>query len=289
MSDILEKDTKNCNSRKRAVCIFALISGVICAVICCLAMAFEFEAESKLFKPDAVFAIIYEILCVLCSFVAIILCAFFIPKRTEAESPCSEEENGDFYFRNDYAPVKAVRYTAAGLVFIASLADFIVIFSNPRVQVLPPILEIARLLAAFALVLYFLPEISDMIEDFFGKVHLYCGLFGLLWFFFTVLREYFRMDVPIASHYRMLGHMALIICMVALLFELKLKTGALTIKRRLAFLSVGFILGFSFGFGQIVMMVLGKAPSFSNCATAVVVLAVSCYFGIKLAFEESLI
>ena len=72
--------------------------------------------------------------------------------------------------------------------------------------------------------------------------------------------------------------------MIALLFELKLKTGVHAIKRRLAFLSVGFIIGFSFGFGQIVMMVLGKAPSFSNIASAVIVLAISSYFGIKLAF-----
>ena len=283
MSLIIAKDAKNCNSRKRAACIFALISGVICAVIYCLAMAFEFEAASKLFKRDAVFSTVYEILCVLSSFAVVIICGFFVPKKSESESLYSDEES-DFYFRKDCAPVKAARYAAAALIFTASLADFIVIFSNPRGQVLPPVLEIARLLAAFALVLYFLPEVSDMIEDFFGKVHLYCGLFGLLWFFFTVLRDYFRMDIPIAAHYRILGHIALIVCMVALLFELKLKTGVHAIKRRLAFLSIGFILGFSFGFGQIVMMILGKAPSFSNCASAVIVLAVSCYFGIKLAF-----
>ena len=275
------------NVKKADLCLrfFALIAGAICAVICCVAMALEFEAETKLFKSDAVFVTVYEMLCVICSLCAVVF-SVFLTKKSAGDIASPEEEDDDFYFKKDRAPVKAVRFTAAALIFVASLVDFIVIFSNTKLQVLPPILEIARLFAAFAIVLYFIPEIADTVEDFFGKVHIYCGLFGLLWFFFTVLREYFKMDVPIASHYRILGHMALIICMVAIMFDLKIKTGAYAVKRRLAFLSIGFIFGFSFGVGQIVMTILGKAPSISSIASAVIVLAMSCYFGIKLAFDR---
>jgi len=68
------------------------------------------------------------------------------------------------------------------------------------------------------------------------------------------------------------------------MFDIKLRTGALSIKRRLAFLSVGFIVSFGFNFGRLVMLLFGKNPSFFDTVIMIYCLAFSVYFGARLLF-----
>ncbi|MBQ9691764.1 MAG: hypothetical protein IJV70_01245 [Clostridia bacterium] len=282
MNKLAGKDIENHYFRKRAVRMFALLSAVVCAVIFSAALVLEFDTEKGVYAQNAVFAPLAETAAVLCSLAAAIMCVF-IPKEKETEYLFPEENRYDFYFRFDPLPVKAVRYVTALVIFLESLADFVMVSLEGN-YLFSPWFEILRLVLAFALALYFVPELADMGGGFFGKAHLYCGSVGCLWFFFTVIKCYFDMSLPIPSHYRIAEHICLILCLLGIMFDIKLRTGALSIKRRLAFLSVGFIVSFGFNFGRLVMLLFGKNPSFFDTVIMIYCLAFSVYFGARLLF-----
>lgn len=284
MDKIKGKDIEKFYFQKRSVRIFALFSGLICAALFSIATVAELELEKGVYSQSAVFAPIAEIACVLLCFASAVLCFILVPKEKESESLFPEENRYHFYFRFDPVPLKAVRYVTALVIFLEGMADFIIIFSGAERYILPPVLEVVRLLAAFALTLYFVPEIADISEAFFGKIHLYCGSAGVLWFFITIIREYFATDTPFSSSYRIMEQIVLVTCLLGLIFDIKLRTGAFSVKRRLAFLSVGFIAGFGFNFARVMMMLFGKMPSASDMVLLFVELAISIYFGAKLVF-----
>ena len=282
MDKLAGKDIEKYYFRKRAVRIFALLSAVVCAVLFSAALVLEFDTDKGIYAQDAVFAPLAETAAAVCSLAAVIMC-IFIPKEKETENLFPEENRYDFYFRFDPLPVKAARYVTALVIFLESLADFVMV-SLAENYLFSPWFEIVRLVLAFALALYFVPELADMSAGFLGKAHLYCGSVGCLWFFFTVIKSYFDMSLPISSHYRSAEHLCVILCLLGILFDIKLRTGALSIKRRLAFLSVGFIVSFGFNFGRLVMLLFGKNPSFFDTVTMIYCLTLSVYFGARLLF-----
>ena len=283
MDKLAGKDIEKHYFQKRAVRIFALISALICAILFSVALVLEFDSEKGVYAQKAVFAPLAEGAAVICSLVAVVMCAIIIPKEKDEEHIFPEENRYDFYFRFDPLPVKAVRYITALVIFLESLADFVIV-SLSESYLFSPWFEIVRLILAFALALYFVPELADMSKGFFGKAHLYCGSVGCIWFFFTVIKCYFDMGMPIQSHYRIADHLCIILCLIGIVFDIKLRTGARSIKRRLAFLSVGFIAGFSFNFGRLIMLLFGKGPSFFEMLTMVYGLILSLYFGVRLLF-----
>lgn len=283
MDKLAGKDIEKYYFRKRAVRIFALISAVVCAVLFSIALVSEFDTAKGVYAQNAIFAPIAETAVVVCSFAALIMCAVIVPREKETEHLFPEENRYDFYFRFDPLPVKAVRYITALIIFLQSLADFVMVALSES-YLFSPWFEIVRLLLAFALALYFVPELTDMSAGFLGKAHLYCGTVGCFWFFFTVIKCYFDMSFPIPSHYRITEHLCVIFCLLGVLFDIKLRTGAGSIRSRLAFLSIGFILSFSFSFGRMVLLLFGKPLSFFEVVIAVYTLILSIYFGARLIF-----
>lgn len=268
--------------RKRAARIYALTAGLVVGMLFSFAFVAELDTENLIYAADSSVAPLAHIVASVMAIVALLLPFVMIPKEAEQEKLLSETEDYCFYFRLQGVAVKSVRYVVGAVIFLESCAELVVTLAGVNEIGVTFAAAILRAIFGFALSLYFLPEIAEISEKFGGRIHVYCGIAGVMWFFLTVIMLYMRKDVVLGSGFVKMEYIVLLACMLALVYDISMRTNIASIRARLGFMGAAFILAFGFNSGKLVMMLYGKTLSFSSVAISITQFMLAVYFGSQL-------
>lgn len=272
--------------RKRAVRIFAAASSFAAGVLFILAFAVSFEPETALFgHGDMLFpagAVICIVSCVICA----IYCRFAIPKNKETGSVLPDENKFEQYYRLDSGAMKAARYVCAGALFAEGIVRIYLLFRGDLSSSVQPIVAILAVLLFLPLTLYFVPEISSLTAPAYPKIHLVYGLAGVLWFIFNVIYLYFDRSVALSSPYTLFIQIMLLAIMLAVVYEIKMRTDSPSPRMRLATLCIAVILTGGFTLGRITMLICGKVVSPDDVTGIVTAAGFTVYLFARLFFYD---
>lgn len=265
---------------KRAVRIVSLVCAVLLSVLFSLAFALEFSVGNAVFKSDGVWSqIAYYTSLAVCLLICI-LTFVLIPKEKREEGTFPLENEYVSYYTLDNMFVKMYRVILALLICVQGVvfSTYYALSGNGRFT------AVLLLLLSVGMALYFVPEITERLGNFGGKLHLVFGIFGMVWLLASVFVAYFDRTYPLASKYISLTEIGYIITLLALTYELRYRFDGTCIRARLAGMCSAFVFGFGFGVGRMIMLITVGQVNYGDTAHAVVMLALSVYFGIRVFF-----
>ncbi len=265
---------------KRIVRIVALCLAFLLAVIFSVAFALDFQPEHALFENGSVPAQIAYYGSFALAAAVFILAFVLIPKEKAEQGTFPKENEYVNYYTLDNTFIKIYRICLAALICVqgAVRSVFDGINGGGYLKV------IVMLLLSVAMALYFVPELTEMIGVFGGRLHLAFGIFGMIWMLASTFTTYFDRTLPLASEYIVLAQIGYILALIALTYELRYRFDGTHIRARLASASAAFVFGFGFGVGRIVMLMTVGQVSYGDTASAITMLAISAYFGIRVFF-----
>ncbi len=276
--------------RKLGVRVFALIGGLITAVMFSIALVRDFlpskqifEIGAELFQNTLYISLVMMLACFL-------FCAFAIPKENKdpnsrlADAP--EDYKFSEYYRLDNPIMRFCRYACA-ILLSAQGAVRMYLFAVGELLAEPAfIVTSLSVFLIFPLVLYFLPELAQPLAGGNKKAHLGFGAVGLFWFVLTVIYHYYDNTVALSSPYKLMLQIMLIAVLLAMTEEIRYQTSAPALRARLATLCSAFIAAFGFSVSRIVMLICGKAVGLDDTVSVFIGLAFAVYFGARLLFYD---
>jgi hypothetical protein len=143
---------------------------------------------------------------------------------------------------------------------------------------------ILTLFLSTAFALYFVPEITEKIADLGGRLHLVCGILGILWLLVNTFIAYFNRAVPLSSEYTVLSEVGYILLLLAMTYEIRFRLDGSCIRARLATSCAAFLFGTGLGVGRAVMVATVGQVSYTDTALIYATLVLSLYFGVRVIF-----
>ncbi len=276
--------------RKLAVRLFAFVCGLLTAILFSVALVRDFLPDRQIFEIGA--RLFYDTVYISLGMmlVCFLFCAFAIPKeKKDPDSRLADAPEGyEFieYHRLDNPIMKFFRYACAVLLF-AQGAVRVYLFVTGNL-LLDPAFFITTLTVflIFPLVIYFVPELAQILAGGNKKAHLGFGTVGLFWFVLMVIYHYYDRTVVLSSPYKLMYLIMLIITLLALTEEIRYQTSLPAIRARLATLCSAFIATFGFSVSRAVMLICGKSVSLEDTVSVFIGLAFALYFGARLVFYD---
>lgn len=275
-------------NKKRTVRIFAAGASLLSGIFFIIAFIFSFEPETALFKRGDMMFFAGEMVCLAACLIAVLFCRFLIPenKETASESPLPEENRFDRYYVLDSGAMKAARCFCAGALLIEGAVRIYLLFSG-KLSVLPsPVVAVLAVMLFLPLMLYFVPEIASLTAPSYPKVHLVYGLIGVLWFIVNIIHSYFDRSLALSSPYTLFVQIMQLSVMLAIVYEIRMRTDSPAPRLRLAALCIAVILTGGFTLGRIAMLICGKIVSADDVAGIVTAAGFTVYLFARLFYYE---
>ena len=267
---------------KRAVRIISLVSAILLAVLFSVAFALDFEVKRAMFKNGSVLADTVFYASLILPAVIFIITPILVKKQSQAEGTFPKENEYISYYTLDNGFVKILRICISLVIAVEGVVRAVAAATANK-----GILSVAgMLLLSLCLALYFVPEITEKLGAFKGRVHTVFGMVSLLWFLLNIIGTYTQRDFALSSDYFVLAEVGYVLAMLALTYEMRYHLDGGYLRTRLATSCAAFTFGFGLGFGRLVMLMACGQVSLEDTATAVTMLAVSLYFGARIFFYE---
>lgn len=171
---------------------------------------------------------------------------------------------------------KAVRMIGGGIFAVGAVMRLVFSFNqDTSSSPLPAIVTVLMLLFYVCLTLYFFPEAGAR----FGVPSLpsVCGLLGAVAFIIDTLSTYADMSIPIASEYRILTATSIVLLLLALVSELRIRIAEPNPHGYLALISVASTVAGSVSIGRIISILGGKAVSDFEIARTLCGIGITVY------------
>lgn len=266
--------------RKRIVRITALTMAAVLAIVFSVAFALDFEPEHALFKNGSMIARIAYYGALAVSAVMFAFAVIFVPKEKAEQGTFPAENEYADYYTLDNTFIKIYRICLAVLICVQGTVRTVFdgINGGSYLKI------VVTLLLSVAMALYFVPELTEMVGALHGRLHLAFGIFGMIWMLVNTFTTYFDRTLPLASEYMVLVQIGYILALLALTYELRYRFDGTHIRTRLASMCAAFVFGFGFGVGRVVMLMTVGQVNYGDTASAITMLAISVYFGIRVFF-----
>ncbi len=282
MDKLSAKGAEKFYYRKRAQRIISICLAAALAVIFSIAFALDFEVQSALFKSGSIFGGVAFYSACISAAALYLITPILIPKEEKTESSFPKENEYLSYYTLDNDFVRIFRIATCFVLMVQSIVYAVVnTLSDKAVSLMTVLIAVTGIIFAF----YFLPELAEKLASG-GRLHIVCGMVGLLWLFLNIIDTYFDRSYPIASEYFTLSQIGFVLALLALVFEMRYRLDGTYVRARLASSASVFSFGFGFGVGRLVMLMAVGQISFADTASTFAMLFISLYFGVRIFFYD---
>ena len=260
---------------RRWLGIYSLAAMLALGIGQALLLLFRFDKALWLYRVGTVTAPYYAVLAV-AVLLPLLVCRFCLPATTKkGDYPDSFEITARLQAAEDKA-ARILRRIGGGVLLLSAIGRAALLLSA-RIEIAMPTFPQALLLLlpiAFCAYLCFEPFAKARSG---GAIRAVLGLFAVPWLIMEAMAAYFDLSRPLLSDYRLLGHLGLLVLLLFLTTDLRMRLSAQKPRLYLAITCFCVIFSGAFCLGRMALYLSGGMPLTDDLCRLLMDMAITVY------------